>query len=84
MSLQSWHHIGLAGLLEFSSPVNLKEICSETGDWSSVRVQTGFVQGLVRAVFIPIPNPQSPLGYAPFGIGNFYSPEQVSVQCVAK
>ena len=46
----SWHHIGLSGLFEFSDPVNLKEICSEQGDWSSVRVQTGFVQLLVTGL----------------------------------
>ena len=78
-----WHHIGLAGLLEFSPPVNLKEICSEKEtSWSSVRVQTGVIQGLVQGIFIPFPSPQSPLGYFPIDIGSFYTPEQVSVQCL--
>ena len=75
----SWHHIGLAGLFEFSDPVNLKEICSENGDWSSVRVQTGFVQGLVKGLSIPTGSKVAPF----INIGGFYSPEQVSTQCVA-
>lgn len=75
----SWHHIGLAGLFEFSDPVNLKEICSEKGDWSSVRVQTGIVQGLVKRLSIPIGSKIAPF----VSIGFFYSPEEVSIQCVA-
>ena len=40
-----WHHIGLLGLLEFSSPVNLQEFCP-ADSWESVRVRTGFFKDL--------------------------------------
>jgi len=47
-----WHHIGLLGLMEFSKPVNLKQICSQSdGKWSAVRTQTGVLQGLVRIFY---------------------------------
>ena len=86
----NWHHIFLLGLFEFSDPVNLKEICSEKGDWSSVRVQTGFFQVLVRSFplfLLPIPIPAGIIKTTtslllPYSEG-FYSPEEVSIQCVA-
>lgn len=63
-----WHHIGFMGLMEFSPPVNLKAVCSESS-WGAVRVQTGLLQGLVKTLSIPIT------------IINFYSPEEVSISC---
>ena len=83
-----WHHIGLLGLMEFSDPVNLEQICP-ANSWDSVRVQTGFLQGLVR--YISIPTGGSYTMERPWGsteewpitisIGTFYSPEEVSVSC---
>ena len=79
-----WYHIGLHGLLEFSDPVNLEKICPKNS-WSSVRVRTGFLQGLVR--FISIPYGTETVEYAglalswPTFLGVFYSPEEVSVSC---
>ena len=61
-----WHHIGILDLMEFSKPVNLKSICQEEGRWSSVKVETGFVQGLISNI--------------PY-VGTFYSPEKVEIAC---
>ena len=47
-----WHHIGILGLVEFSDPVNLRSVCSGEDRWQAVRVQTGFLQGLVS--WIPL------------------------------
>lgn len=79
-----WHHIGLLGLLEFSDPVNLKATCGEEDNWQAVRVQTGFLQGLIS--FIPTPTgisiPFSDTSIPMTGIiGSFYSPEEVSIAC---
>ena len=49
-----WHHIGILGLVEFSDPVNLRSVCNGEDRWQAVRVQTGFLQGLVRWIPIPI------------------------------
>ncbi len=82
----SWHHIGLAGLMEFSSPVNLTAVCGGGDRWNSVRVQTGFLQGLVRMVSIPTGSSyyNDTLGRdipITVALGNFYSPEEVQVSC---
>ena len=55
-SFSKWHHIGLWGLMEFSQPVNLSSYC-RSGNWSAVRTQLGFMQGLVAVLvngIIPI------------------------------
>ena len=89
-----WHHIGLLGLVEFSAPVNLKEICSEDS-WESVRVRTGFLQGLISklqgvASSYVIPSGKGiqisgetnvPMPGVIFFSGVLYSPEEVSVAC---
>ena len=83
-----WHHIGLLGLMEFSSPVNLEQVCPKNS-WGHVRVQTGLLQGLVRLISVPtggyvleasegISVPQT------ISVGSFYSPEEVSVSCSVK
>lgn len=85
----SWHHIGLLGLMEFSPPVNLKTTCGGPDKWESVRVQTGFLQGLVRTLSIPtgstssVPSAGGGTVEVPTGIAisSLYSPEQVSVSC---
>ena len=78
-----WHHIGLLGLMEFSKPVNLKALCP-ADSWDGVRVQTGFLQGLVSWISFPTSRTtnigviKSPLLMS---VGTFYSPEEVSVSC---
>ena len=81
-----WHHIGLAGLVEFSEPVNLNHYCRES-NWQAVRVQTGFLQGLVKWIGIPfgeetyhseLLDEEIPLGTP---VSLFYSPEEVSITC---
>ena len=76
-----WYHIGLHGLLEFSDPVNLEKICPKNS-WSSVRVRTGFLQGLVSFFSIPYGTVTVKYGlvWSTF-LGVFYSPEEVSVSC---
>ena len=82
-----WHHIGLLGLVEFSDPVDLKSICKNR-DWRAVRVQTGFLQGLVRMISLPtghtyynqLLETEMP---TPFNLGSVYSPEEVSVACAS-
>ena len=82
----SWHHIGLLGLMEFSDPVNLKNICGNKDQWGAVKVQTGILQGLVRSIVIPTggsyysPELRTDVPYT-VGVGQFYSPEEVSVSC---
>ena len=76
-----WHHIGLLGLIEFSSPVNVKAKCGEKG-WKAVRTQKNVLQaltaGLVSSVVGQLLRKISPtLGI----LGNVYSPEEVSVAC---
>ena len=71
----SWHHIGLLGLMEFSNPVNLTDVCGNSNRWNAVKVQTGFLQGLVRLISIPVNS------YYPVNVGAFYSPEEVSISC---
>ena len=81
----SWHHIGLAGLMEFSDPVNLTDICGNANRWNTVRVQTGILQGLVQMISIPIDTYynealQTTLPIT-INLGAFYSPEEVRVSC---
>lgn len=83
-----WHHIGLFGLMEFSDPVNLEEICPKDY-WGAVRVRTNFLQGALKIIPITFKNwthhdpfigklsIDVPIAF----IGNFYSPEEVSVYC---
>ena len=78
-----WHHIGLLGLMEFSKPVNLKALCP-ADSWDGVRVQKGFLQGLVSLISIPIGGTTNIGGVAypqTVSVGTFYSPEEVSVSC---
>ena len=86
-SYSKWHHIGLLGLMEFSDPADLKSICGPSG-WQAARVQTGFLQGLVRLISIPTGQSyyNDTLGQnipLPVVIGRFYSPEELSWQCAS-
>ena len=84
-----WHHIGLLGLVEFSDPVNLEQICP-ADSWGSVRTQTGFLQGLVKILSVPTGQTAYSYNYGTGSnitvpvtvqVGQFYSPEEVSVSC---
>lgn len=44
-----WHHDGILRLVEFSSPVDLKDRCGGK-DWKTVRVEETFLNGLARGV----------------------------------
>ena len=78
-----WHHIGLLGLMEFSAPVNLKKVCGGKNNWKAVKTETGFLQGLVQLISIPMGS----YGYGEvqipttISIGTFYSPKSVSIAC---
>ena len=89
-----WHHIGILGLVEFSDPVNLRSVCNGEDRWQAVRVQTGFLQGLVSWIPLSIDfysdigsgnvvgsGVKSLAGLAGLNVGVFYSPEEVSVSC---
>ncbi|MGE0173943.1 MAG: hypothetical protein AB7T49_14195 [Oligoflexales bacterium] len=41
----SWHHGGIFGFVQFSNPYDPKAACS--GDWSAVKIEQSFVQGLL-------------------------------------
>ena len=84
-----WHHIGALGFVEFSEPVNLTPVCNGVDRWRAVRVQTGLLQSLVRAIPIPlyffdIRYKQLHIPNVPilFFVNMAYSPEQVSVACL--
>lgn len=51
-----WHHDGVAGLVEFSEPVDMKNRC-EGRNWDSVKIHQTFVQGLVSGVTYGLYNP---------------------------
>lgn len=54
---EDWHHIGIAGLVEFSQPVNPKQIC-DNKEWASIRTREGFLQWLTAQVSSGLYNPQ--------------------------
>ena len=63
-----WHHIGIIGLVEFSDPVPLQNICP-TG-FSKVHHEVSFINGLVT------------YGLNVFGgLGFLYQPSTISVYC---
>jgi len=44
----SWHHVGILSLVEFSQPITRKDKgCSS---WDSVTIQRGFLPGLVSSL----------------------------------
>ena len=45
---EKWHHNAVLALIEVSEPVNLKNECS-SGDWSSVKTQLSFLNGLASS-----------------------------------
>ena len=85
-----WHHIGIWGFVEFSDPINLRKFCPKDS-WESVRVRTGFLQGLVKNIpTIPLRRIKTSLIQfyeqdvsipIPLFIGFVYSPEEVSIVC---
>jgi hypothetical protein len=60
-----WHHIGIADLVEYSDPVDLRNRCNGK-DWSAVRTRQS-----VGQVF---------LGLVPY-LGFFWSPREVAIAC---
>ena len=87
-----WHHIGALGFVEFSEPVNLITVCNGVDRWRAVKVQTDWLQALVRVIpiwFYPIKfkyrqldTSKFPINIMPIPMNIVYSPEQVSVACL--
>ena len=76
-----WHHIGLLGLLEFSSPVNVKAKCGDKG-WKAVRTQKNVLQALTTGlVSLVVGGILRHISLIFVRLGNVYSPEEVSVAC---
>ena len=77
--ISKWHHIGVLGLVEYSSPVNVPALCGEGAGWKAVRTQTNIAQGAVKGVAPAI------LNHVISGLGSIfqfaYTPEEVSVSC---
>jgi hypothetical protein len=63
---ETWHHNAVLALVEVSDPVNLEEECGEK-EWSSVKTELTFVNGLVSSIV----NFVAPLWY----------PKTVEVSC---
>ncbi len=42
---EKWHHLGVNGLIEFSSPMNVDYHCDQK-QWDSVTIERTFVNGL--------------------------------------
>ncbi len=84
-----WYHVGGLGFVEFSEPVSLITPCNGVDRWRAVRVQTDWLQALVRVIplwlwFPDIKYRQLNISNVPipFLINIVYSPEQVSVACL--
>lgn len=52
----SFHHIGIFSLVEFSDPVVPQKICR--GSWDSIRTRTGPLQALVKFFANPFYSPE--------------------------
>ena len=55
--VNEWHHDGILGLVEFSSPVDLNRYCSSSG-WSAVQTENSFLTGLVSAIAYGVYTPR--------------------------
>jgi hypothetical protein len=53
---EEWHHDGILRLVEFSSPVDMNDRC-EGKEWSTIKNEKTFVQGLVGALTYGIYDP---------------------------
>ncbi len=62
-----WHHIGIFGLVEFTNPVRLDQICPQ--GWARVHNERSFLNGLVTRVL------------SLWGAGWVYQPHTVKVYC---
>lgn len=51
-----WHHGFISGLVEFSDPAPLEEVCPQ--GWSEIESHTSFLNGLVNFM-VPIYTPQT-------------------------
>lgn len=63
-----WHHIGLLGLVEFSSPVMLDQICP--GGFARVENEVSLINSLV-----------SPIALGFVGVAWAYQPHTTNVYC---
>lgn len=46
---EKWHHNAILALVEVSDPVNLEQECGDQ-EWSSVKTELSFVNGLVSGL----------------------------------
>lgn len=56
LTFGEWHHDAVFGLVEVSDPVDMNQRC-ETKDWSAIKVEKTFVQGLVGMVTYSLYDP---------------------------
>lgn len=47
--ITQWHHNAVLSLIEVSDPVNLEETCQQQ-QWSSVKTELSFINGLVSGI----------------------------------
>ncbi len=47
--INQWHHNALLALVEVSDPVNLEQECGEQ-EWSSVKTELSFINGLLSGI----------------------------------
>lgn len=69
----NWHHTYVLGLLEYSDPTQLNQICGKGYVWSEVESRKGPIQVLVDLLL-----PLTIVGNA------VYSPWSTRVKCVAR
>lgn len=62
-----WHHIGIFGLVEFSNPVRLDQICPQ--GWARVHNERSFLNGLVTLLLGTV------------GASWVYQPHTIKVYC---
>ena len=64
-----WHHIGILGLVEFSDPVRLDQICP--GGWAKVHNEISVLHGLVTVALGTV------------GLSWAYTPHTIEVYCAS-
>lgn len=67
---EQWHHNFAMGLYEGSGPVDLGQECGER-EWSSVKTEYSFLNGLTDGVVGGLRN----------GLGPIWAPKTVEVSC---
>ncbi|KZZ44173.1 hypothetical protein A3759_30190 [Thalassolituus sp. HI0120] len=59
---EEWHHNAILALVEVSDPVNLEDKCEGNKEWTSVKTELTFVNGLVSGlvnIFFPLWYPKT-------------------------